>query len=63
MVYGYFKRFQFLKEKGFKSSRNAVEVGNIASQKAHAKFGPKVYARARYLKILRWKSWKETPIT
>lgn len=62
MVYGYFKRFQFLKEKGMKSSRNAVAVGNIASQKAHAKFGPKIYARAHYLKILWWKSWKETPI-
>lgn len=63
MVYGYFKRFEFLWEKGFKSSRNGVEVGNIASRKAHAKFGPKVYARARYLKVFGWKSWKETPIT
>jgi hypothetical protein len=63
MVYGYFKRFEFLREKGVKSSRNAVTVGNIASQKAHAKFGPQVYARGRYLKILGWKSWKETPIT
>jgi hypothetical protein len=62
MVYGYFKRFEFLREKGFKSSRNAVAVGNTASQKAHAKFSPKVYARARYLRILRWTSWKETPI-
>ncbi len=62
MVYGYFKRFEFLREKGMKSSRNAVAVGNIASQKAHAKFGPKIYTRAHYLKILWWKSWKETPI-
>ncbi len=63
MTYGYLKRFQFLKEKGIKSSRNAVEAGNIASQKVHAKFGPKIYAKARYLKILWWKYWKETPIT
>jgi hypothetical protein len=63
MTYGYFKRFQFLKEKGIKSSRNVVAITNIASQKAHAKFGPKVYAKARYLKVLRWKFWKETPIT
>ncbi len=63
MVYGYFKRFEFLREKGFKSSRNAVDVGNIVSQKAHSKFGPKIYARARYLKIIGWKSWKETPIS
>jgi RimJ/RimL family protein N-acetyltransferase len=62
MVYGYFKRFEFLREQGMKSSRNGVEVGNIASQKAHARFGPKVYARARYLKVFGWKSLKETPI-
>ena len=63
MAYGYFKRFQFLKERGIKSSRNAVDVGNIVSQKVHAKFGPKVYAKARYLKILSWKFWGETPLT
>jgi hypothetical protein len=62
MVYGYFKRFKFLCEKGFKSSRNAVAVGNIASNRVQAKFGPKVYSRGRYLKILRWVFWKETPI-
>lgn len=62
MTYGYFKRFQFLKEKGLKSSRNAVVTDNIASQKVHAKFGPKIYAKARYLKILWWQYWKETPL-
>ena len=62
MVYGYFKRFEFLREQGMKSSRNGVEADNIASRKAHARFGPKVYAKARYLKVLRRKSWKETPI-
>jgi len=62
MAYGYYKRFEFLREQGVKTSRNGVEAGNIASQKAHAKFGPKVYAKARYLKVLRWKSWQETPI-
>jgi len=63
MVYGYFKRFEFLREQGMKSSRNAVDVGNIASQKAHAKFGPKIYGRGRYIKIFGWRYWKETPLT
>lgn len=63
MVYGYYKRLQFLWEGGFKSSRNAVDVSNAISQKAQKRLGPKIYAKARYLKILRWKSWKETPIT
>ena len=61
MVYGYYKRFQFLREMGIFSSRNAVSVGNIASQQAHARFGPKVYSKARYLKVLCWESWEETP--
>ena len=63
MAYGYFKRFQFLREIGIRVSRNAVATSNIASQKAHAKFDPKIYAKARYLKILWWKFWKETPLT
>ena len=62
MAYGYFKRLQFLKEMGITVSRNAVETSNIASQKAHAKFGPKIYAKGRYLKILRWKLWNEKPL-
>ena len=63
MTYGYFKRFQFLREKGMTASRNAVSKSNIASQRAHAKFGPKTYAQARYLKLLWWEFWKETPPT
>jgi len=45
MAYGYFKRLQYLQEKGVRTSRNAVDTSNIASQKVHAKFNPKIYAR------------------
>jgi L-amino acid N-acyltransferase YncA len=62
MGYGYYKRFEFLREKGFKSSRNGVEVGNTASNKVHARFGPRIYGRGRYLKVFGWKSWKEMPL-
>jgi len=62
MAYGYFKRLQFLKEQGVTASRNAVAVNNVASQKAHAKFAPKIYARARYLKLFWWDFWKERPV-
>ena len=61
MKYGYYRRFQFLQEKGILTSRNAVDTSNIASQKVHAKFGPRIYARAHYLRILWWQFWKETP--
>jgi len=63
MVYGYFKRSQFLREKGMTVSRNAVAVSNIPSQKAHAKFAPRIYAQASYLKLLAWEFWREIPLT
>ena len=52
MAYGYFKRLEFLRQQGFTLSRNAVTVDNIASQRAHAKFGPRIYAELRCLRVL-----------
>lgn len=52
MTYGYFKRFEYLRKHGITTSRNVVNAGNVTSQKVHAKFGPIIYARARYIKIL-----------
>ncbi|MFC1979902.1 hypothetical protein ACFLVS_03450 [Chloroflexota bacterium] len=62
MTYGLYERSEFLRKKGVIISRFAVAVSNIASRTACAKFDPKIYAKARYLKILRWQSWKETPL-
>jgi len=61
MAYGYFKRLEFLREKGYKTSRNSVAADSKVSQRVHAKFGPKIYARARFLRVARWKFWKEVP--
>jgi hypothetical protein len=63
MVYAYFKRLQFLWENGFKSSRNAVNVANAISLKAQIRLGPRMYVKARYLRILWWDSWRETPVS
>jgi len=62
MAYGYVKRFEFLRGKGILVSRNAVEKSNIASQKAHAKLGPTLRAEAKYLRLLRWRFWRERPL-
>jgi hypothetical protein len=62
MAYGYFKRFEFLKEKGIVVSRNAIAKSNIASQKAHAKFSPTVISEAKHLRFLWWHFWKEKPL-
>ena len=62
MAYGYFKRFQFLLDNGITVSRNAVARDNVASQRVHAKFGPRTYAEAHHLKLLGWRLWRETPV-
>jgi len=62
MVYGYFERLEFLREKGCVSSLCAVTTDNIASQKAHARFNPTIYAKARFLKILWWQFWRITSL-
>ena len=60
MAYSYFKRFQFLKEKGVMSSRSAVSTRTIAAQRVHARFCHVIYGQLRHLKILFWESWRET---
>ena len=62
MKYGYYKRFEFLRELGYKTSRNSVETTNIASNKVHEKFEPKITAKARHRRILfLFEYWKEIP--
>jgi len=61
-AYVYLKRFQFLRERNKLIARACANTNNIASHRMHAKFGPKRYAEARYLKILWWKFWKEKPL-
>ncbi len=63
MAYGYSKRLKYMRENGIRVSRNSVAKGNMASQKVHARFGPRMYAEAKYLKLLRWRFWKEKPLT
>ena len=55
-------RLQFLREKGGTSMRLAMGVSNIAPQKVALRHGAQIYARARYMRILWWKSWKEIPL-
>jgi hypothetical protein len=58
-TYIYFKRLQLLKEKGKVIARAAVSIDNIASQKLHAKFGPKIWAEGHIYKVLWYTHWKE----
>lgn len=63
MGYGIFKKFQLLRELGIERVRHAVRVDNMASRKPYERFNHKIYAKARYLRILRWRLWKELPLT
>ena len=58
-----FKALQFLDERGKVVERSAIATGNVASQRSRQPNPPKLYAQARYLRILWWESWKETPLT
>ncbi len=61
-AYCYFKILEFMRERGKLVSRAAIAVPNVVSQRATGKIGTNVYAEARYLRVLRWKSWKERPL-
>ena len=59
MAYGYYERLEYLRKRGYVSSRCSVEVTNMASQKAHSRFAPTVYGVGRYMKLLWRTNWKE----
>lgn len=58
MPYGYFERFEYLRARGFTSTRNSVAVDNVSSHRAHAKFNPTIYGIGRYRKFLWWTNWR-----
>jgi len=63
MLYVYWLRLNYLWQQGWASSRNAVDINNIASNKVHAKFRPMIYAKASIIKVLGYRIWKETPVS
>jgi len=58
-----FKATQLEGERGKVYRRSVARRGNIPSNRAYTKLGPNIHGQARYLKILWWKSWKESPLT
>ena len=62
MRYGHYEKNEFLRQMGVVKNRSSVGIYNTASNNAQAKFGGRIYAKARYLRILGLESWKETPL-
>ena len=54
--------FSYLTRNGTIRDKFTIELGNVASQKALAKFNPIIISSGHHLKILWWHSWKEIPI-
>jgi hypothetical protein len=62
MKYGYYKRFEILREMGILKSRSSVGIDNIASHRVHARFSHRIYAKVRYFRFLGYDFWRELPI-
>jgi hypothetical protein len=62
MYYNSFRMRRFRSENGIKTARYAITVGNAVAQRAADWFAPGAYARARFMRVLWWKFWKETPL-
>jgi len=63
MAYGDIKRLEFLLDKGIVTSRYLITTGNIASQRSNVSLNARVPAEGRLLKVLWWRSWRETPLS
>jgi len=58
----YMHIFIYLTNKKITKDKFTINVNNISSQKAHAKFQPVIVGKGKYLKILWWENWKEEPL-
>ncbi len=62
-LYVYFKVLQFLKERGVKACYFVVRKNNTLTQNTLAKRIPiRPYGEGYYLRVLRWKFWREKPL-
>ena len=62
MKYGYYQRFEFLRGLEITTSRNAVNISNMASRRAHEKFNPEIYGEAKSRRLFFiFKFWNEKP--
>jgi hypothetical protein len=63
LAFGDIERRQFQVSQGIRVSSWAIERRNIAPQRFVERLDPRIRAEGRYLRILWWRSWKETPVS
>jgi hypothetical protein len=61
--YENYLRNEYLMKRGVNKVRLTIRTDSISTQKRQRRRNSTLYAKARYLKILWWGFWKETPIT
>jgi ribosomal protein S18 acetylase RimI-like enzyme len=63
-TYVYYRLYDSLRKNGVVTVKSIVATDNITAQKAHQRFAPqeRVYATARYLKVLGMQFWSEEPL-
>ncbi len=54
-------RLKYMREHGFASCRDAVEVRNVSSLKGQAPWHPGPCLSGRLVRFLKWTSWREQP--
>lgn len=58
MIYGIFKRLQWMKSQGIVRTYNIIRCSNTASIRGYAHFMPRCVGLGRYTRVLWRKSWK-----
>ncbi len=54
-------RLQYMREHGFTRCRDAVRIDNVASLRGQAWWHPRPCLTGRFIRVLRWTSWREYP--
>jgi len=62
MAHNLFRRLEYVRQQGIVKDRAAVVEGNVPSKVVAARLGYTVYARMTYIRILKWKFWKEKKV-
>ena len=61
LTYSIVRRFDYLRDAGFSSSKFAVETSNVTSHRVQLRFEPRIYAIGHLFKLFSWRRWSESP--
>jgi len=62
MLYLWFHHNNYMKQHGITTVIHIVATDSVVHSKVQSRFPSKICAKARYIKFLWWRYWKETPL-